>query len=58
MTIFSIPESYGNAKTAGNDNSFRFKTTVTSIDDNEECEYTLGAFNVIGFFEDETWSCL
>merc|ERR1719512_197694 len=34
------------------------KTTVASIDDNEECEYTLDAFNVIGFSELETWSCL
>ena len=58
MTIFSIPESYSNAKTAENDNSFRFKTTITSIDDDEECGHTLGAFNAIGFSEDETWSCL
>merc|ERR1712088_203513 len=34
------------------------KTTVASIDDNEECEYTLDAFNVIGFSDLETWSCL
>merc|ERR1711881_830573 len=34
------------------------KTTVASIDDNEECEYTLDAFNVIGFSELETWNCL
>ena len=57
MTIFSIPESYSNAKTAENDNPFRFKTAVTSIGDYKECEYTLGASNVI-VSEDETWSCL
>merc|ERR1712038_422611 len=34
------------------------KTTVASIDDNEELEYTMDAFNVIGFSEDETWDCM
>merc|ERR1712061_901871 len=34
------------------------KTTVASIDDNEEREYTLDAFNVLGFGEDNTWNCL
>ena len=34
------------------------KTTVASIDDNEGCEYTLDAFNVMGSSEDGTWSCL
>jgi myosin heavy chain 6/7 len=33
------------------------KTTVASIDDNEELEYTMDAFNVIGFSEQETWHC-
>merc|ERR1719430_1656513 len=33
------------------------KTTVASIDDNEELEYTMDAFNVIGFSETETWDC-
>merc|ERR1712088_298910 len=33
------------------------KTTVASIDDNEELEYTMDAFNVIGFSEQETWQC-
>ena len=33
------------------------KTTVASINDNEGCEYTLDAFNVIGVSEDGTWSC-
>merc|ERR1719158_1079191 len=33
------------------------KTTVASIDDNEELEYTHDAFNVIGFSEQETWDC-
>merc|ERR1711970_1510474 len=34
------------------------KTTVASIDDNEELEYTMDAFNVIGFTETETWDCM
>merc|ERR1711981_813810 len=33
------------------------KVTVASIDDNEELEYTLDAYNVIGFSEQETWDC-
>merc|ERR1711981_1033788 len=33
------------------------KTTVASIDDNEEMEYTHDAFDVIGFAEQETWDC-
>merc|ERR1712050_297659 len=33
------------------------KTTVASIDDNEELEYTFDAFNVIGFSEQEKWDC-
>ena len=33
------------------------KTTVASIDDNEEMEYTHDAFEVIGFSEQETWDC-
>ena len=33
------------------------KTTVASIDDNEELEYTHDAFSVIGFTEQETWDC-
>merc|ERR1711994_894950 len=33
------------------------KTTVASIDDNEELEYTHDAFSVIGFSEEETWEC-
>ena len=33
------------------------KTSVASIDDNEELEYTHDAFSVIGFSEDETWDC-
>merc|ERR1711981_465871 len=33
------------------------KTTVASIDDNEEMEYTHDAFDVIGFSEQETWDC-
>merc|ERR1719211_607726 len=34
------------------------KTTVASIDDNEELEYTMDAFNVLGFTEEETWDCM
>merc|ERR550519_541601 len=34
------------------------KTTVASIDDTEECEYSLDAFNVLGFGEENTWNCL
>merc|ERR1712088_884873 len=34
------------------------KTTVASIDDNEECESSLDAFNVLGFGEENTWNCL
>ena len=33
------------------------KTSVPSIDDNEELEYTHDAFGVIGFSEAETWDC-
>merc|ERR1719150_1852691 len=33
------------------------KTTVASIDDNEELEMTDSAFDIIGFSEQETWDC-
>ena len=33
------------------------KTTVPSIDDNEELQYTDDAFNVLGFGEEEKWDC-
>merc|ERR1711881_214287 len=33
------------------------KTTVASIDDNEELEYTDSAFDIIGFSEEEKWDC-
>ncbi len=33
------------------------KTSVPSIDDNEELEYTHDAFSVLGFEEKETWEC-
>merc|ERR1719450_504950 len=33
------------------------KTTVASIDDNEELEYTDSAFDIIGFTEEEKWDC-
>ena len=33
------------------------KTTVASIDDNEELEYTDDAFTVIGFSDQEKWDC-
>ena len=33
------------------------KTTVSSIDDNEELEYTHSAFDIIGFSQDEKWNC-
>merc|ERR1712088_167991 len=33
------------------------KTTVASIDDNEELEYTDSAFDIIGFSNDEKWNC-
>merc|ERR1711923_238955 len=33
------------------------KTTVASIDDNEELEYTEDAFNVLGFSEQEKFGC-
>merc|ERR1711970_373738 len=33
------------------------KTTVASIDDNEELEYTEDAFQVLGFGEQEKWDC-
>merc|ERR1712226_1678912 len=33
------------------------KTTVASIDDNEELEYTHSAFDIIGFSATETWDC-
>ena len=34
------------------------KTSVPSIDDNEELEYTWDAFNVLGFSEQDTWECM
>merc|ERR1719384_276421 len=33
------------------------KVTVASIDDNEELEFTMDAFNVIGFTNQEKWDC-
>merc|ERR1711872_469354 len=33
------------------------KTTVSSIDDNEEMEFTDSAFDIIGFSEEEKWDC-
>merc|ERR1712109_291707 len=33
------------------------KTTVASIDDNEELEYTDSAFDILGFTETEKWDC-
>ena len=33
------------------------KTTVASIDDNEELEFTDNAFDVIGFSNEEKWDC-
>ena len=33
------------------------KTTVASIDDNEELEFTDNAFDVIGFSQEEKWDC-
>merc|ERR1711962_315950 len=33
------------------------KTTVASIDDNEELEYTHSAFDIIGFSGQEKWDC-
>merc|ERR1712154_361870 len=33
------------------------KTTVASIDDNEELEMTDSAFDIIGFTEEEKWDC-
>merc|ERR1719158_1555366 len=33
------------------------KTTVASIDDNEEVEYTDAAFDILGFTETEKWDC-
>merc|ERR1719220_2626998 len=33
------------------------KTTVASIDDNEELEYTDSAFDIIGFTNQEKWNC-
>merc|ERR1712083_448737 len=33
------------------------KTTVASIDDNEELEYTDAAFDIIGFSGQEKWDC-
>merc|ERR1711881_300856 len=33
------------------------KTTVASIDDNEELEYTDSAFDIIGFSDTEKWDC-
>merc|ERR1712156_1002838 len=33
------------------------KTTVASIDDNEELEYTDSAFDILGFHTEEKWNC-
>ena len=33
------------------------KTTVASIDDNEELEFTDSAFEIIGFTDEEKWDC-
>ena len=33
------------------------KTTVASIDDNEELEFTDSAFDIIGFTNEEKWNC-
>ena len=33
------------------------KTSVPSIDDNEELEFTHDAFRIIGFTDEETWDC-
>ena len=33
------------------------KTTVASIDDNEELEYTDSAFDILGFTNEEKWNC-
>ena len=33
------------------------KTTVPSIDDNEELEYTDSAFDILGFSSEEKWNC-
>jgi myosin heavy chain 6/7 len=33
------------------------KTTVASIDDNEELEFTDSAFDIIGFSNEEKWDC-
>merc|ERR1719167_2186229 len=33
------------------------KTTVASIDDNEELEFTDSAFDILGFATDDKWSC-
>ena len=33
------------------------KTTVASIDDNEELEYTDSAFDILGFSASEKWNC-
>ena len=33
------------------------KTTVASIDDNEELEFTDAAFDIIGFTNEEKWDC-
>jgi myosin heavy chain 6/7 len=33
------------------------KTSVQSIDDNEELEYTDSAFDIIGFTQEEKWNC-
>ena len=37
--------------------SHKGKTSVASIDDNEELEYTEDAFNVLGFNDDEKFGC-
>merc|ERR1712128_12838 len=57
-----ILESYGNAKTARSDNYdyiyvSQGKTSVASIDDNEELEYTEDAFTVLGFEDWEKFDC-
>merc|ERR1719305_1263016 len=33
------------------------KTTVASIDDNEELEFTDGAFDILGFPQEDKWNC-
>ena len=43
--------------TALTSTTFKGKTKVDSIDDNEELEYTEDAFNVLGFSEQEKFDC-